>query len=142
MMKLHSLLLVLVVACGSKQTPAPIQNPGSEQPPGGVTDTRSEIDKRRETACTEVGQKVTACAVDDAHAELAAGRIKKEQHEAITAAGIQKKNTEEFVTKCNVPDMSSRQVRVLEVCVREEAACGPFLACLDHLNDKGVKTEK
>ena len=52
---------------------------------------------------------------------------------------MQKKNTEEFVARCNVPDMSSRQVRVLEVCVREEAVCGPFLSCLDHLNDKDGK---
>jgi hypothetical protein len=32
--------------------------------------------------------------------------------------------------------MSSRQVRVLEVCDREESQCGPLLSCLDHLNEK------
>jgi hypothetical protein len=31
--------------------------------------------------------------------------------------------------------MSSRQVRVLEVCDKEEQQCGPLVSCLGHLNE-------
>ena len=136
--------LVLLVACGGKQTPPPStgSDTGSAEPPGVVADTRTEIEKRRNAACTATGERVTECAVDDARKEHAAGRITKEKLDSITEAGIRKKNTEEFVTKCDAPEMSSRQVRVLEVCLQEEAECGPYLSCLDHLNDKDDKTGK
>ena len=138
-----AILVACACACGGKQTTEPISGPGSsEEPPGPVTDSRTEIEKRRETACTDVGTRITACAVSDAKTEHAAGRISKEKLESITSPEIQKKNTEEFIKKCDAPDMSSRQVRVLEVCMREEAECGPFLSCLDHLNDKGAKDDK
>jgi hypothetical protein len=135
------LVLVALFACGGKQTPPSTgSDTGSADPPGVVTDTRTEIDKRRDVACTAAGERVTECAVADARTEHAAGRISKEKLDSITEAGIQKKNTEEFVKKCDVPEMSSRQVRVLEVCMKEEAECGPYLSCLDHLNDKDDKT--
>ena len=128
-------LAAALAACGGKQQPPPTTG-SADEPPGVVTDTRSEIDKRRQAACAATGEKVTACAVADARQEHAAGRLTKEKLDAIIEPTIQKKNTEEFVTKCDAPEMSSRQVRVLEVCMAEEQECGPYLACLDHLNDK------
>jgi hypothetical protein len=35
--------------------------------------------------------------------------------------------------------MSSRQVRVLEVCFKEEQECGPLMSCLDHLKAQPAK---
>jgi len=138
-------LVTMLAACGGKQTPEPAtgSDTGSAaDPPGVVTDTRTEIDKRRDVACEATGKKVTDCAVADARKEHAAGRLSKEKLDSITEPAIQKKNAEEFEAKCDVPEMSSRQVRVLEVCMKEESECGPYLACLDHLNDKDDKTGK
>ena len=65
------LAAVMVAACGSKQpTQQPISGPGStEDPPGVVTDTRTEIEKRRAAACEATGERITRCAVEDARKE-------------------------------------------------------------------------
>jgi hypothetical protein len=138
-MKMKNLIgiAMLLGACGGKQ-PAPAGGSGSADPIGVVSDTRTAIEKRRDTACEQVGARVTACAVADAKAELDAGRITKAEFDTDTAPGIQRKLTEEWVKGCRVP-MSSRQVRVLEVCLREEQECGPFADCLTHLNDQKGK---
>jgi hypothetical protein len=134
MMK-NLVFLVALAACGSKSS-TPVANGGSgagEQvaPP---KDTRSEIERRRDGACETLGPKITACAVADAKAELAAGRMKQKDFDANTAPDVQRKNTEEFVKKCTSVRYSSRQVRVLEVCQQQETECEPLLSCLDNLN--------
>lgn len=131
MMK-NLVVLVMLAACGTKSTP--IASSGSGEPAGPVRDTRTELEKRRDTACEALGPRITTCAVEDAKQELAAGRVKQKDFDANTAPEIQRKNTEEFVTKCSGAQYSSRQVRVLEVCQREETECEPLLACLDNLN--------
>ncbi|MDB4959394.1 MAG: hypothetical protein JWO36_6963 [Myxococcales bacterium] len=134
MMK-HLILVAMLAACGGKQTPAGSgagSGSGSE-PPSGLTDTRTALEKRRDTACEQLAPKMTACAVEDAKADLAAGKVTQKQFDQDTASGVLKKNSEEFMKKCQV-EMSSRQVRVLEVCPHEETQCGPLLACLENLN--------
>ena len=126
-------LLVLFAACGPKQ--APVAGGGGSAEPV-VNDQRTPIEKRRDAACEQLGPKLTACAVEDAKADLDAGKITKQQFDQDTAAGVQAKNTEEFEKACKGTDMSSRQVRVLEVCFREETACDPLRTCLENLQPK------
>ncbi len=130
-------LVVALVACGGKQ-PAPQSGgsgSGSGEPVGVVKDTRTEIERRRDTGCETLRPKLVQCAVDDAKAELDAGRMSKKDFDANTAPEVTTKLGEKWMEACRVP-MSSRQVRVLEVCFQEEKQCGPLLSCLEHLNEK------
>ena len=121
-------LLIALAACGPKTTPPPPESRGSN------ADARPEIDKRRDVACERVGSKLTECAVADAKAELDAGRITRAAFDADTDPAIQRRLTAKFIKECRVP-MSSRQVRVLEVCFKQEPECEPLADCLTHLND-------
>jgi hypothetical protein len=134
MMK-HLFLVLVLAACGGKQSPA-VSNSGSgsDGSAAPVQDTRTEIEKRRDAACTTLGPKITACAVEDAKRDLAAGKVKQKDFDLNTAKEVQAKNTEKFIEACEKTPYSSRQVRVLEVCQREETQCEPLLACLDNLN--------
>lgn len=124
--------LAFAVACGGKQTPPP--EPQSTAPPPPVKDTRSAFEQRRDAACEHLAPKLTHCAVEDAQADFAAGKISKQQLASDTAPEVQRKNTQVFIDKCHAwRDMSSRQVRVLEVCDREETQCGPLSECLKNL---------
>ncbi|HEY5947830.1 MAG TPA: hypothetical protein VIV40_20160 [Kofleriaceae bacterium] len=130
------IFLVALAACGNKSS-TPIANSGSgSEPVGPVKDTRTELEKRRDTACESLGPRITVCAVEDARKELAAGKVKQKDFDANTTPEVQKKNTAEFIKACQKSQYSSRQVRVLEVCQREESQCEPLLACLDNLNNK------
>ena len=131
---MKAFVVVALIACGGKQTPPPSSGSGSAET-GPVKDTRNEFQKRLATACESVGKRITECAVADAKKEVAAGRMTQKDFDLNTKPEILEKNTEEFVKKCDVPAMTSRQVRVLEVCHKEETECDPFLNCLSHLND-------
>jgi hypothetical protein len=134
-MVMRSLMIVAVLAaCGGKQQPSGGAGGGGAEPVAVTKDTRTELEKRRDTACDSLGPKITRCAVDDARADLAAGKTTQKTFDQDTAPAVQKKNTEKFLEQCKV-QMSSRQVRVLEVCLKEEAECGPLLDCLGHLSD-------
>ena len=122
--------LALIAACGGKQQPPP-QNDTTAP----VTDTRTPLEKRRDAACEKVGAKATQCALDDAKADLAAGKVTKAEFDKNTAPGITRENTAKYIRGCEVP-LSSRQVRVLEVCYKSETECEPLLDCLSHINDK------
>ena len=129
--------VLLLVACGPKHasTVGNTSGSGSEDPyPGPVKDTRSEIEKRRDVACETLGPRITACAHEDAKAEYAAGKVGKAEYEKNTAPEVLNANTKKFVEACQDSPYSSRQVRVLEVCQKEETECGPMLSCLDNLN--------
>jgi hypothetical protein len=139
-----------LLACGGPQrgadgegntvrnaVPAAPDTPAAPAP--AANDTQKPIERRRDAACDQLGPKMTACAVEDARANLAAGKINRQQFERDTAPAIQRKNTEEFGKACKGQAYSSRQVRVLEVCFREETQCGPLLACLGHLSDATIK---
>lgn len=129
-------MLVPLGACGAKQTPK--GGEGSGDPVGVVEDTRSPLEKRRDTACDALAPRLTQCAVDDAKADQASGKISKAELDKDTAPDILRKNTAEAKKACKVA-LSSRQVRVLEVCMKEESVCGPLQDCLGHINDGGAK---
>ena len=129
-----ALVALAIVACGGKQATTPPAR-GSDQP---VADPRTAIEQRRDVGCAQVGTKLTACAVADARAELEAGRISRKEFDLTTTPALQRKLTEEFVKGCRVP-MSSRQVRVLEVCFKQETECEPLADCLSHLNDQAPR---
>jgi hypothetical protein len=120
--------LVVLTACAGR--PPVASDSGSAS---AARDTRTSIETRRDAACEALAPKITQCAVDDAQADFAAGKITKLQLDQDTQPAIQTENSAGFLRKCKAP-MSSRQVRVLEVCVREEVECGPLLSCLENLN--------
>jgi hypothetical protein len=132
------LALVLLVACGGSKPP-PTTGSGSAEPKGVVKDTRSEIERRRDAGCESTGTRITECALADLKKAHADGKVTKKDFDAASAPAILKKNTEEWLTTCRKGATSSRQVRVLEVCFKEETECGPFLDCLTHLNDSAKK---
>jgi len=123
-----------VTGCGGPQR-AGDDAPGNRSPVTAV-DTRTPIEQRRDAACDRLGPKITACAVADARADLAAGKVDQRQFARDTAPEVQQRNTEEFERSCKKAQYSSRQVRVLEVCLHEETECAPLLDCLGHLGDR------
>ncbi len=127
-------VIAMLAACGGKQTPKGGGGDGSSDPKGVVQDTRTLIEKRRDVSCDELAPRLTQCAVDEAKLDAAAGKISKAELEKDTAPDILRKNTDEAKKACKVP-MSSRQVRVLEVCLKAETECAPLQDCLGHLND-------
>jgi hypothetical protein len=129
-------LLVVLLACGGNKT-QPV-GPGSGSGSAVVEppkDTRTELEKRRDTACEQVGERITQCQVEDAKKDLAAGKVTQKDFDDATKPDWLKQYTAMFVKKCKIP-MSSRQVRVLEVCYKEETECAPFADCLTHLDDQ------
>ena len=126
------------LGCGGAQHAAD-EGPVNRAPAPAEVDARTPIERRRDAACDQLGPKITACAVADARADLASGKIDQRQFTTDTAPGVQHKNTEEFVRACKKAQYSSRQVRVLEVCLHEETQCAPLLDCLGHLGDRSGK---
>src|SRR5688500_16066465 len=112
---MRSIALLLLVACGGKSPPP--EDP--KDPPGVVQDTRSELEKRRDAGCDALRPRLVQCAVDDARAEMDAGRMTKKDFDVNTSKDVLAKLGDEWMKSCRV-EMSSRQVRVLEVCFKEE----------------------
>jgi len=130
MMKLVALVIALA-ACGGSQQPPPNTDEPTAQPPPHAA--RTPFEQRRDAACKQLGPKLTQCAVEDAKADLDAGKVSAEQFKRDTDSRVLAKNTEEFVDKCTTGDMSSRQVRVLEVCYRDAPDCAQLRECLKNL---------
>ncbi|HMG55983.1 MAG TPA: hypothetical protein VK601_20940 [Kofleriaceae bacterium] len=132
-----ALALGSATSCGGAQRPAdPEPAAAAPAPTAAASDPRTPLERRRDAACDQLAPRITACAVEDARADLAAGKIDQRQFARDTAPEVQHKNTEQFLTACKRARYSSRQVRVLEVCPREEAQCGPLVDCLGHLGDR------
>jgi hypothetical protein len=121
-------------AASTAGSPSPAQSTPAGSTP--AADPRTPIERRRDAACEHLAPRITACAVEDARAKLGAGKIDQRQFDADTAAAIQRKHTDEFEKSCKAASYSSRQIRVLEVCFREETQCRPLLDCLGHLSDR------
>jgi hypothetical protein len=145
-MRLAALAWLVLAACGSSPKPT-TTTPGNDPDPqlgagsgaaktGPAHDTRTPLVQRRDAACEALGPRITQCALTDAKQAAASGEITQKQLSEISEPPILAKNTEKFVEKCEV-QMSSRQVRVLEVCNHEETECAPLLACLEHLHESG-----
>jgi hypothetical protein len=126
-------LALALAACGGKQQPPPAGG-SAEAPAGPVKDTRTVIERRRDAACAQLGPKLAQCAVEDSRMMLASGKITQKQHDEATKPEVVRALAEDWRKKCRQGYMSSRQVRVLEVCYREESQCGPLEACLTNLN--------
>ena len=125
---------LMLAACPGKPPQQPPPSNGSAEPAGGVRDTRTELERRRDAACDKLGPKLAQCAVEDSRAMLAAGKITRQQHEDATKPEVVRGLAADWRKKCHQGYMSSRQVRVLEVCFREESECGPLEACLRNLD--------
>lgn len=126
---MRSMLLVWAVAmaalgCGTKPAPSTGADHGSST----TKETRTEIELRRDAACEALGPRLTACAVDEARRTMTAAELAKLDLEKTAPV-----HTEEFITECKRQQLSSRQVRVYEVCLREETACDPLVTCLDNV---------
>jgi hypothetical protein len=134
---MKNLMFVIVVACGHPKTNTPVSNAGSgSADTGPVKDSRTEIERRSDAACETLGPRLTQCAVEDAKKDLAGGKVKQQQFDQDTKPAVLEKNTAKFIEKCKAAQYSSRQVRVLEVCQKEESQCEPLLSCLENLNKK------
>lgn len=108
-------------SCASGASPPP---PATGAP---VRQGKTELQRRQEAACAAVGERTTACAVADAKAKATATELRD-----LALDQTAPRNTEKFVAECVARQMSSRQVRVFEVCYREERECEPFFSCLEH----------
>jgi hypothetical protein len=128
------LIAIAVAACSGAQQPPPNTGEGSAAPPPPAHDTRTPLEQRRDAACKQLGPRLTQCAAADAKADLTAGKSTPEQYKQDTDPRVLQKNTEEFIDKCTGwRDMSSRQVRVLEVCFQQAPDCAQLTECLKNL---------
>jgi hypothetical protein len=134
-------LILFLAACGGGAKQQPVEDdtlpdPGTASPGGGDVSSQdeeptTELQRRQDAACERVIPRLTACAVADAKAKLTPEQYKKEQIDETAPI-----HTRENLRKCKAQQLSSRQVRVYEVCDREESECGPLVACLDNLHPK------
>ncbi|MEP6865914.1 MAG: hypothetical protein ABJE66_35165 [Deltaproteobacteria bacterium] len=120
-----TVLIFGFAACGGGQHTDTTKN---SDPVPVYKDTRSALEKRRDTACEHVQPKLTQCALADAKATMSPKELADLKPDELLSAHKQK-----FLKECKGSAMSSRQVRVLEVCDREETECGPLADCLKHL---------
>ena len=127
------LVLAVLAACGSKQTPG--NGSSAERTPVAARDTRTPLEKRRDAACEVSADRGTTCAVDDARKRLAANEIDQKTYNDTTKPDLQRALNRDWLNKCEVP-LSSFQVRVLEVCNRQAVECDEFHDCVQHINDK------
>lgn len=120
-----SCVMVLAGACGGSQPPAAggAIGPATVQPDDGKT----EFQRRQEAACQQFGERLTQCAYEDAKRTMTKAEMAKEEIEA-----KRPEHTKTIVDKCQKQQMSSRQIRVYEVCMREERECGPLINCLEY----------
>ena len=121
-------LLVLVLACGAKQHTDTDPVPGGGSATPVAHDTRTPLEQRRDAACEQIQPRLTDCAVDDAKKTMKPDELAKLKPDELRGAHKQK-----FLKECKGSSMSSRQVRVLEVCYREEKDCDPLAECLKNL---------
>ncbi len=112
-----------LTACGPKT-----QRAAETATPPAATVQRSELQRRQRAACTALGPKLTQCAVADARASMSPAELAK-----LDIAHTAPKHTEVFIDECNGEQYSSRQVRVLEVCFREESDCNLLTDCLANI---------
>ena len=126
-----AIFIALVAACsGNGGGKGPV-GPGSGSAPPPPGDKRTEIEKRRDTACEALQPKLFACAIEEAKAEMSPEAFAKLKPEELRGA-----HRKDFFAKCKGASYSSRQIRVLEVCFREEKDCAPLRDCLLNLEPK------
>lgn len=113
-------VLVFALGCGDK--------PAARAPDNrGTSPVQSELERRRDAACESLAPRLTDCAIADARATLSPEELAKLDLEKTAPV-----HTQKFLESCKAQTLSSRQVRVYEVCQREESGCEPLIACLDN----------
>jgi hypothetical protein len=126
----HALLVLLVVcgSCGGANKPDPDPDPGPSGTGSPIVEqeSRSQIQIRQDAACEQTGKKLRQCAIEDNQKQSPEERQKADVEH--TAPILER----EYIKACTAAQMSSRQVRVHEVCLREETECEAFLDCLDN----------
>jgi hypothetical protein len=148
-MKHIVLSIAMLAACGGSKPAPATAGSGAASASASASDddtldthgpaNDTPIHQRRNAACEQVGAKVAACAVEDTKNDKAHPPTADELRDLPKTEELDKR---EYVKKCEAAEMSSRQVRVMEVCATQESRCDPFLACLDHLNDREDRDEK
>lgn len=124
-------MLATLVACGGGQHP----ESAPTDPVPVYKDLRSPLEKRRDLGCEAIQPKLTRCAVADAKATMSPKELADLKPDELLA-----KHKVEFLAQCKGSSMSSRQVRVLEVCDKEESACEPLAECLKNLEPQHRQT--
>ncbi len=115
---------VAMIGCGTK----PAAKTGPDNHSTATTETRTELEIRRDASCEALGPRLTACAVAEARRTMTAEELAKLDLEKTAPV-----HSEEFTTECKRQQLSSRQVRVYEVCLVEETECDPLVTCLDNV---------
>lgn len=145
-MKRWLVILAFAAACGPKHTDPPpddddlpdltgkpvCESNSPERWTADVTppDGDTEIARRQQAACNQVMPVLTACAVSDACEKMEPDKLAELDLE--NTAPI---HARENLKKCKGTPMSSHQVRVYEVCIREEQGdCAALAACLENAN--------
>ena len=116
-------LILALTACGPKT-----QSVAEPATPPVATVQLSALQRRQRAACDALGPKLTQCAVADARASMSPAELAK-----LDIVHTAPKHTEVFIDECNGEQYSSRQVRVLEVCFREESDCNLLTDCLANI---------
>lgn len=126
---------LVAAACGGSKPP--VDDPDDDTLPDPVAPgdgdgaddgaPLTELQRRQHAACERVIPRLTACAVEDARRNMTPEEYAKNQIDETAPY-----HTRKFLEECKAATMSSRQVRVYEVCDREETECGPLVACLEH----------
>lgn len=146
MRSIGALALCLLFACGgskpAQEDDDTLPDPGTAKPGDPGTDEppipETELERRKYAACERLIPRLTECAVADAKANLPPDKLAELDLEHTAPI-----HTRENLKKCKRGELSSRQVRVYEVCDREETECGPLTECLTHaLPDQGTETEE
>lgn len=146
MRSIGAIALCLLIACGGSKPaqeeddtlPDKVGTTGPGDPPADdepMPDT--ELKRRQYAACERLIPRLTECAVADAKANLSPEKLAELDLENTAPV-----HTRENLRKCKQGELSSRQVRVYEVCDREETECGPLTECLANaLPEKGTEEE-
>jgi hypothetical protein len=125
-------LVLALAGCGGKQTTGGT-GPGSAGEAAPARDTRTPLEQRRGAACDQLTPKLWTCAVEDARKDVDAGKTTQADFAKDTSPDFQRAHRAKWEKGCKGAQMSSRQVRVLEVCFREEHDCDPLAECLKNL---------
>lgn len=123
-MRIAIALVLLLAACGNKTKSGGDDDTLPDPPP---PPQQTELEKRQGAACEQLGPRLTDCAIADARATMTAAELAE-----LDVENTAPLHTREMIKECKQQTMSSRQVRVYEVCMREETECAPLTACLEH----------
>jgi hypothetical protein len=131
-------IVIAVVLAACTPSPGPTTDTTTPTPPA---DTRTPIEKRRDEGCEQVGRKSAACAVEESNRKFADGKITKTEHEQAVEPKVVRALGDKYIAECRHEQLSSRQVRVMEVCMREETECAAWQSCIANMQPQGTPSQ-